>query len=200
MLAEMFNCQCGKWPIKYLGTHVCARRTTVAEMELVSEKIKKNMGGWLGGTMSIGGRVIKIDACLSNSALYQMSMRLFHKTNIEKIKKQIRAFFWVGNTGQRKYHLVRWSLICKPKSKGGLGIKDLYKFNISLMCKHWWKLEKHEGAWKDFMGAKYLGDAGIYGIKHRAQDSAFWSDMLHIKEIYMCGRRMQIGDGKRTDF
>jgi hypothetical protein len=64
MLVEMFNCQCGKWPIKYLGTHVCARRTTMAEMEFVSEKIKKNMGGWLGGTMSIGGRVIKIDACL----------------------------------------------------------------------------------------------------------------------------------------
>jgi hypothetical protein len=47
--------------------------------------------------MSTGGRVIKIDACLSNSALYQMSMRLFHKTNIEKIKKPTRAFFWVGN-------------------------------------------------------------------------------------------------------
>jgi hypothetical protein len=50
------------------------------------------------------------------------------------------------------------------------------------------------------MRAKYLGDAGIYGIKNRDQDSALWSDMLHIKEIYLCGRRMQIGDGKRTDF
>jgi hypothetical protein len=32
-----------------------------------------------------------------------------------------------------------------PKSKGGLGVKDLNKFNISLMCKWWWKLENEDG-------------------------------------------------------
>jgi hypothetical protein len=30
---ELFNCQAGSWPIKYLGTLVCARRT-IAEMKL----------------------------------------------------------------------------------------------------------------------------------------------------------------------
>jgi hypothetical protein len=28
--ADLFNCQRGSWPIKYLGTPVCARRTTVS--------------------------------------------------------------------------------------------------------------------------------------------------------------------------
>jgi hypothetical protein len=27
MYADMFNCQIGTWPIKYLGTPFCARRT-----------------------------------------------------------------------------------------------------------------------------------------------------------------------------
>jgi hypothetical protein len=107
----------------------------VAEMHFLGEKVKNNMGGWMGGAMSIGGRLIKIDSCLSNSAVYQMSMRLLHKTTIEEITKPIRAFFWAGDANKRKYHFVKWRWICKPKCKGGLGVKDLHKVNISLMCK-----------------------------------------------------------------
>jgi pyocin large subunit-like protein len=90
---DLFNHQKGKWPIKYLGTCVCARRLTIAELEFIEEKVKKSMGGWMGGTMSIGGILIKIDAYLSNIDVYQMSMRLLHKTNTENISRPIRAFF-----------------------------------------------------------------------------------------------------------
>ena len=49
---------------------------------------------------------------------------------------------------EKKYHLVRWETITKPKEKGGLGVKDLRKMNISLLCKWWWKLEN------DFFGRR----------------------------------------------
>jgi hypothetical protein len=42
--------------------------------------------------MSIGVRFIKIDVCLFGIAVYQMSMRLLYKTNIEEIDKPIRTF------------------------------------------------------------------------------------------------------------
>jgi hypothetical protein len=51
------------------------------------------MGGWMGGAISIDGRLIKTDACLYNIVVYQMSMRLLHKTNIENIARPIKAFF-----------------------------------------------------------------------------------------------------------
>jgi hypothetical protein len=38
----LFNCQKGKWPIKYLGTPVCARRLTVAELKFIEEKSEEN--------------------------------------------------------------------------------------------------------------------------------------------------------------
>jgi hypothetical protein len=37
--ANLFNCQTGTSSIKYLGTPVCARRITVAEMKFVEEKV-----------------------------------------------------------------------------------------------------------------------------------------------------------------
>jgi hypothetical protein len=42
----------------------------------------------------------------------------------------------------RKYHLAKWTKICKSKNKDGLGLKDIRKMNLSLLCKWWWKLEK----------------------------------------------------------
>jgi hypothetical protein len=162
MYVDLFNCQIGSWPIKYLGTPVCARRITVSEMKFVEEKLKKGMEGRMSGSMSLGGRVTKIDACLSNSAVYQMSLRLLHKTNIEGMEKPIRAFLWASTRGKRRYHLVSWKLVCTPKSKDGLGIKNLCRFNISLMCKWWWKLEHDSGPWQDFMWKKYLTRSCVF--------------------------------------
>jgi hypothetical protein len=57
------------------------------------------------------------------------------------------TFFWQGGGTRKKYHLIKWEIICKTKKKGGLGIKDLRKMNISLMCKWWWRLETKDGLW-----------------------------------------------------
>jgi hypothetical protein len=50
------------------------------------------------------------------------------------------------------------------------------------------------------MRKKYLGDSGIYFTRHRSGDSPLWSDMLYIRDIYLCGRRMIVGNGCRTSF
>jgi hypothetical protein len=169
-------------------------------MSFLGDKTKKKMGGWMGNTISIGGRVVKIDACLSSTVVFQMSMRLIHKANIEQIDKPIRSFFWAGSADKKKYHFVRWNWICKPKKKGGLGIKNLYKFNVSLMCKWWWKLESGTGPWQNYMRQEYMRHGGVFYTKKKPGDSPLWTDMLHVKNIYLCGRRMKVGNGRNTSF
>lgn len=62
-------------------------------------------------------------------------MFLFPKTVIKRMENAMRNFFWQGESTKRKYHLVKWVTICKSKKKGGLGIKNLWKMNISLLVK-----------------------------------------------------------------
>jgi hypothetical protein len=93
--SDLFNYQSGTWPIKYLDTPICIRRPTVAEMGFLGDKTKKKMSAWVENNMSIGGRMIKIAACMSSTGVYQMSMRLLHKTTIGEIDKPIRSFFWL---------------------------------------------------------------------------------------------------------
>jgi hypothetical protein len=59
------------------------------------------------------------------------------------------------------YQLVRWQKICRSKKKGGLGIKNLWKMNIGLLCKWWWSLETGEGLWQDIVRIKYMKGSPI---------------------------------------
>lgn len=68
--------------------------------------------------------------------------------------------------------MVKWDFVCRPKSKGGLGVKNLKLFNISLLWKWWWKLEAENGPWQDLAKAKYQIKRGVRLIKHKLNDSA----------------------------
>jgi hypothetical protein len=46
-------------------------------------------------------------------------------------------------------------VISRPKKKGGLGVKDLRKMNISLLCKWWWRIKNGEGLWQEIVRKKY---------------------------------------------
>jgi hypothetical protein len=118
-MAEVFNCQIGFIPIKYLGVPVSPSRLHVKDWSPVIEKNEKKLVVWKGGTLSIAGRTILINASLTSVVIYQMSMHLVPKTVADTLDKQRRVFFWQGGSTRKKYRLMRWENICKSKRKRG---------------------------------------------------------------------------------
>jgi hypothetical protein len=86
------------------------------------------------------------------------------------------------------------------KKKGGLGIKDIRKLNISLLCKWWWRLDKEEGLWQKIVKFKYLKNSSIDSVKHKPSDSTVWADLLKIKDIYLQGGKFFVKNGKKHYF
>jgi hypothetical protein len=127
-----------------------------------------------------------------------MSIYLLPKTVIKEMDKVRRTFFSQGGHTRRKYHLIKWIKVCKSKKKGGLGIKDVRKMNLSLLCKWWWRLEKESGLWQDIVKHKYMKKDNVSSVKHKQTDSPMWADLLKIKHIYLQGRKMNIKNGKST--
>jgi hypothetical protein len=74
-----------------------------------------------------------------------MSMYLLPKNVHKRIDRTRKRFFWQGEGVKKKYHIVKWLKIYKPLKKGGLGIHDLRKMNLSCLCKWWWNIERGEG-------------------------------------------------------
>jgi hypothetical protein len=116
-------------------------------------------------------------------------MFLLNKTFVEKLDKHIRSFFWACK--KKKNHMVKWSRICRSKSKGGLGVKDPRKQNISLLCKWWWKLETQNGLWQQIVKAKYLRNKTVASVKPCVHDSPGWKT-LYVKSerVLFCGRKL----------
>lgn len=94
--SNMFNCAIGKWPIKYLGVPVAGSRLHVADWLPISEKILKRLYGWKGGSLSLGGRLVLINSCLSNLPVYAMSLFWLPVLVLDKMDIARKRFFWQG--------------------------------------------------------------------------------------------------------
>lgn len=150
--------------------------------------------------MSIAGRKTLVDSSLNNASIYHMSVYLLPKTTTEALDKIRRTFFSQGGGAKKKYHLIKWEIIYKSKRKGGLGIKNIRRMNISLLCKWWWKLEKEEGLWQEIVKYKYLKNKSIHEVGHRLNDSPIWTDLLKVKDIYLQGREVSIRSANMSRF
>jgi len=131
-------------------------RLHIKDLLPLVEKNEKKLKVWKGSSLSIAGRTTLINSSLSNSFIYHMSLYLLPKTIVATLDKQRRKFFWQGGGTKKKYHMVAWKTIRASKAKGGLGIKDISKMNISLLCKWWWKLETGKGLWQELVEKKIL--------------------------------------------
>jgi hypothetical protein len=52
---------------------------------------------------------------------------------------------------KKKYWLVKWSVVCRPKDQGGLGVHDLQVKNSALLGKWLFKLLTEDGVWKTLL-------------------------------------------------
>lgn len=114
----------------------------------------------------------------------------------DEIKVLIKKFFWGQKGEQRKIHWKKWKVLCKPKAEGGLGFKDLGKFNDALLAKQVWRLLKdHNSLFFCVFKAKYFPNGSIFEA-HAAGGSYAWQSILKARRVISMGIRWGIGDGK----
>jgi hypothetical protein len=89
----MLNCAIGNWPIKYLGIPVSSSRLHVADWLPIGENLLKRLDGWKGSSLSLGGRLVLINSCLSNLPVYAMSMYWLSVSILDKMDSARKRFF-----------------------------------------------------------------------------------------------------------
>lgn len=102
--------------------------------------------------------------------------------------------------GARKYHLSKWKVVCIPKDQGCLGIPDLEKMNISLMCKWLLRLCNEDGMWQQVFRNKYLASQTLSAAKYKVGYSQFWSGLMKVKDLFTSCSNMIVGNGNQIRF
>jgi len=80
---------------------------------------------------------------------------------------------------------VRWEEVCRPKQQGGLGVKNLEKFNIALLGKWVWRLKSEKSKlWDRILDSKYgeIREGENIGTNRLGRVSSWWRDVVKIKE------------------
>jgi hypothetical protein len=109
-------------------------------------------------------------------------------------------FFWQGDGEKKKYRLAKWSVVCRPKDQGGLGIHDLEIKNRSLLGKWLFKLLSEEGIWQTILKRKYVGSKALSQVVWRPGDSHFWAGLMASKKYFFPYISFSIKDGSQIRF
>jgi hypothetical protein len=129
-----------------------------------------------------------------------MGLFLLHEGIHARFGSHRSKFFWEGTGAKRKYHLVNWPTVCRPKAMRGLGLLNTRKMNIALLLKWVWKLYNEDDTiWSKIIKAKYPDASDLFtGSGHGG--SHFWKSIHKIKHYFKLGAKHAVGDGRRTRF
>jgi hypothetical protein len=155
-LADILGCKTTTLPMKYLGLPLGAKFKLKNIWNLIIEKMERRLAGWKRMYLSTGGRLTLLKSTLSKLPTYYLSLFPIPAKVAKRIEKIQRNFLWGSTEDVDKFHLVKWEVVCSPFSSGGLGIKNLIKFNEALLGKWLWRFgTEREALWRKVVVTKY---------------------------------------------
>ncbi len=91
----------------------------------------------------------------------------------------------------------KWSDLCKPKEKGGLGFRDWHAFNIDLLAKQGWRLltNTHSFFYRTFK-AKYFPSSNFLAAKVGFNPSLIWRSFLAARDLLKIGMEWKVRNGQ----
>ena len=70
--AQLFGCQIGSYPFKYLGIPMHYRKLSDADWKIIEERFERKLSSWKGKHMSVGGRLVLINSVLSSLTMFML--------------------------------------------------------------------------------------------------------------------------------
>eukprot|EP00253_Pinus_taeda_P007691 PITA_07691 len=126
-------------PSKYLGVPLTDKPLNKDIWESVINKLKDKISKWTNRALNLVGRLVLTKAILQTIPIYMLSALPAPTGVLQQIRNMQRDFLWQKGEEKKKWALVAWDKICKPKSHGGLGRHDPRTLNKVLGAKVWWR-------------------------------------------------------------
>lgn len=102
--------------------------------------------------VSLGGRTVLLNCVLNAIPIFYLSFLKIPAKMLKMVIRIQRYFLCGGLRGGRNTCWVKWRKVCHPRSKGGLGVRDMRVVNMSLLAKWKWRLlQKEHSLWKQVL-------------------------------------------------
>ncbi|XP_062112580.1 uncharacterized protein LOC133823744 [Humulus lupulus] len=114
--------------------------------------------------------------------LVEKMLVILPKSVLHSIVQVCRAFLWKGVDRISGLGYVSWSDVCRPKTEGGLGFKDIESWNLCAMGKHVWDIaSKKDNLWVKWVNAIYIKQDDWWDHEAPIDASWYWKRIVQVK-------------------
>jgi hypothetical protein len=155
-LDSILGCSVASLPLMYLGLPLGAKYKDSHTWNNIIEKMGNRLSGWKMLYLSKGGRLTLINSTFSRLPTYFLSLFPILVGVANRLEKFQRGILWGGIDDEFKFHLVNWHTIFFRRLQGGLGVRNMIKFNRALMGKWLWRFAfERDALWRKVVNIKY---------------------------------------------
>ena len=181
---------------KYLGLPAVIEKNKRESLNYIKERVWGKLQGWKEKILSQVEKEILLKAVVQAIPTFAMACFKLPIGLCKDIETMIRKFWWGQRGDRRKVHWKNWDTLCQPKKEGGLGFKDLCKFNDAMLAKQVWRLiHNKESLFYKVFKSKYFPNSTIFEAKS-ANGSYAWKSILKARRVITMGAKWRVGDGR----
>ena len=146
--------------------------------------------------LSKAGKEVLLKAVAQAIPNYAIQVFLLPLDFCRELETMMNSFWWgSGGNGKAGIRWMKWEMLCKPKTYGGIGFKNLYNFNVAMLGKQFWKiLTDTESLVGRIFKARYFPRTSVIeaGLGHNS--SFVWRSLMAAKQVIVRGSRIQVGN------
>jgi len=191
-------------PFKYLGMTIGGNPKRVAFWKPIIDKIKAKLSNWKGKILSMAGKICLIKSVIIALLLFYLSFFKASSKVCSLIKKIQTKFLWGWGYEERKIAWLVWDKVCSPIEMGGLGIREIGRFNVAFLTKWKWRTGVDDGGvWRDILESTYGSWRDMRVTMEDKKSYFWWRDLSKIchdgnETNWFDNRiRWKLGNGKR---
>lgn len=182
---------------KYLGLPEQFGRKKKEMFDYIIERVKRRTSTWSAKFLSPAGKEIMLKSVALAMPIYAMSCFKLPKGVTSEIETLLMNFWWEKGSKQRGIPWIAWKRLQYSKKEGGLGFRDLEKFNDALLAKQAWRLIQFPNSlFARTMKARYYKDCSILDAQERSYQPYGWSSLLTGLKLLKKGTRFNVGNGE----
>uniref|UniRef100_A0A803QK92 RNase H type-1 domain-containing protein n=1 Tax=Cannabis sativa TaxID=3483 RepID=A0A803QK92_CANSA len=188
MLAANLDMQIVECHTRYLGHSAYVGQRKKEVFESICTKIQNKLQGWKAGLFSQAGWEVLLKVVTQEIPCYVMRCFRLPKELIKHIHSMMAQFWWGTSDTKQKIHWEKWNKLCKAKIKGGMGLKDLTRFNKALLAKQGWKIiQNPQSMLGSVLKACDFSNGSFLEAKPSGFCSYVWQSILWGKELIRQG-------------